>query len=142
MRLVMVDADERFAQGERDGLRRLESDHQRDRQTRPLRGGDGVKLSGVYTRFAQRGLHDGHQVPQMFARGQFRHHPAVLGMQPDLRGNDTGQNPAVAHDRRAGFIAGSFNGEKVMIVSEFSIPRQPLEIQCPAFRLKLSRFPH
>ena len=44
MRLVMIDADERFAQRERDGLRGLEPDQQRDRQSRPLRGGHGVKL--------------------------------------------------------------------------------------------------
>ena len=46
MRLVMMDADERFAQGKRDGLRGLETDQQRDGQARPLRGGHGIQLVG------------------------------------------------------------------------------------------------
>jgi hypothetical protein len=112
MGLVMIDADERFPQGERDGLRGLESDEQGRRQTRPLRGGDGVELSRLHPRFMQRGLHDGNQIPQMFAGGKFRHDAAVFGVQLDLRGDGAGQNPAVAHDRGAGFVAGGFKGQK------------------------------
>ena len=112
MRFVMVDADERFPQGERDGLRGLESDEQGHRQTRPLRGGNGVELLRLHTRFAQRGLHDGNQIPQMFAGGEFRHDAAVFGVQLDLRGDGAGQNPAVAHDGGAGFVAGSFKGQE------------------------------
>jgi hypothetical protein len=48
----------------------------------------------------------------MFAGGQFRHDAAVFGVQLDLRGDGAGQNPAVAHDGGAGFIAGSFNGQE------------------------------
>ena len=44
MRLVMMNAEERFAQSKRHGLRGFEADHQRIRQTRPVRGGDGIKL--------------------------------------------------------------------------------------------------
>ena len=44
MRLVMMDADERFAQGKGDGLRGFEADEQRRRQSRPLRGGNGIEL--------------------------------------------------------------------------------------------------
>jgi hypothetical protein len=32
-------------------------------------------------------------------------------VQLDLRGDGAGQNPAVAHDRGAGFVAGSFKGK-------------------------------
>ena len=46
MRLVMVDADERLAQGKGDGLRGLEAHQQRHGQARPLRGGHGVELLG------------------------------------------------------------------------------------------------
>jgi hypothetical protein len=77
-----------------------------------LRGGDGIELFRFDTRFAKRALRDGHQVPQMFAGGQFRHDAAVFRVQLDLRGNGAGQNPAVPHDRGAGFIAGSFKGQE------------------------------
>jgi hypothetical protein len=112
MRFVMVDADKRFPQGERDSLGRLESDEQGHRQSRPLRGSNSVELSRLHPRIAQRGLHDGNQIPQMFASGKFRHDTAVFGVQFDLGGDGAGQNPAVAHDCGAGFIAGSFKGQK------------------------------
>src|ERR1017187_6114498 len=48
----------------------------------------------------------------MFAGGKFRHHAAVFRMQLDLRRSRIGQNPAVAHDGGAGFVAGSFKGQK------------------------------
>jgi hypothetical protein len=57
-------------------------------------------------------LHDGHQISQVFAGGKFRHDAAVFGVQLDLRGDGAGQNPAVAHDGGAGFVAGSFKGQK------------------------------
>jgi hypothetical protein len=61
-------------------------------------------------------LHDGNQIPQMFAGGQFRHNAAVFGVQLDLRGDGAGQNPAVAHDRGAGFVAGSFKGQQDHVI--------------------------
>jgi hypothetical protein len=76
-----------------------------------LCGGDGIKLLRLHTRFVQCSLDDGHQIPQMFAGGQFRHNAAVFGVQLDLRGDGAGQNPAVAHDGGAGFVAGSFKGQ-------------------------------
>ena len=112
MRLVMVDAHEWFPQGERDGLRGLESNEQGHRQARPLRGGNSIKFFRRHVRFAQRGLHHRDQVAQMFAGGKFRHDAAVFGVQFDLRGDGAGQNPAVAHDRGAGFVAGSFKGQQ------------------------------
>jgi hypothetical protein len=59
----------------------------------------------------------------MFAGGQFRHNAAVFGVQLDLRGDGAGQNPAVAHDGGAGFIAGSFKGQKSHVCwsSSFSL---------------------
>jgi hypothetical protein len=111
MRFVMVDANEWFPQGKRDGLRGLESYEQGHRQTRPLRGRNRIKLSRLDTRFVQRGLHDGNQIPQMFAGGKFRHDTAIFGVQLDLRGDGAGQNPAVAHNGGAGFVAGSFKGK-------------------------------
>ena len=111
MRLVMVDSDKWFSQSERDGLRGLESNEQGHRQARPLRSGNSVELPRLHTRIAQRGLHDGNQIPQMFPCGKFRHHAAVFGVQLDLRGDGAGQNPAVAHDGGAGFITGTFKGK-------------------------------
>jgi hypothetical protein len=112
MRLVMVDADEWFPQGEGDGLGRLKTNQQRHGQARSLRGGNGIELNRFDTRFAKCALRDWHQITQMFAGGQFRHDAAVFSVQLDLRGDGAGQNRAVAHDCGAGFIAGSFKGQQ------------------------------
>ena len=48
----------------------------------------------------------------MFAGGKFRHHATVFGVQLDLRGDGAGQDPAIAHDGGAGFVAGSFKGQQ------------------------------
>jgi hypothetical protein len=110
MRLVMIDADERLVHRERNGLRGLEPDEQGDAQSRPLRGGDGIKLRYGNSGIAQRGFGDGNQVPQMFARGKFGHNAAVFGMEFDLRGDGVGQDFSVTHDGGAGFVAGGFDG--------------------------------
>src|SRR5579885_532470 len=127
MSLVMVDAQEGFFQSEGDRLRCFETDQQRDGQARSARGGHGVKLNGpaaqarlrrdrragsVFARFLQSRARHWQQIFQMLARGQFGHHAAVFGMKLNLRGDDVTQDAAVAHDSGAGFIAGSFNGQK------------------------------
>ena len=76
-----------------------------------LRCCNRVQAVGAGSRFAQGGSGDGNQISQMFARGQFRHDAAVFGVQLDLRGNDIGQHPAVAHNRGAGFVARGFKGK-------------------------------
>src|SRR5260221_1355933 len=110
MRLVMVDSDKWFVQSERDSLRGFETNNERVRQARPLRGGNGVKLLGRNFSLAQRRFSDGNQIPQMFARGEFGNDSAIFGVQFSLRGNGIGQNLSIAHDGNAGLVAGSFNG--------------------------------
>ena len=117
VRFVVIDAKERFIERERHGLRRFEADEQSDAQPRPLRGGDRIELQRGDARFTQRRLRDRQEILQMLARGEFRHHPAIFSMQFDLRGNDVGQDFTIAHDRSAGFIAGSFDGEEGHIVN-------------------------
>ena len=76
-------------------LRGLEADHQRAGQARAVRGGDGIELVRRRSRASRKAVRaTGHQIAQMLARGQFRHHAAVFGVQADLRGNDVGQNAA------------------------------------------------
>jgi hypothetical protein len=52
----------------------------------------------------------------MFAGGKFRHNAAVFGMHLDLRGDGAGQNLAIAHNRGAGFVAGSFKGQQGHVI--------------------------
>jgi hypothetical protein len=47
MRLVVMNAEERFAQSKCDGLRGLESNEQRGRQSGSLRGGNGIEFVGA-----------------------------------------------------------------------------------------------
>jgi hypothetical protein len=47
----------------------------------------------------------------MFTRGEFGHNAAILGVNPDLRGNGVGQYRSVAHHGDAGFVTGSFYGQ-------------------------------
>ena len=130
MRLVMVDADERFPQGKRDGLRGLEPDQQARSAIPALAWRQRHRVVPAGTPASRkRGLRDGHQIPQMFARGQFRHHAAVFGVQFDLRRNGIGQNFAVAHHGGAGFVAGSFNGQNVMSL-EFKLSNLFEFVQC------------
>ena len=62
MRLVMMNADERFAQREGERLSGLEANHQRVRQTGTLGGGNGVEIGGLNVRRVESGLGDGHPV--------------------------------------------------------------------------------
>ena len=108
----MIDADERLIQGKRDSLRGLETNQQGGGQSRPLRGRHGVELLRGNASLMNRLLSNRQKIFQVFAGGQFRHHPAVFGMKLDLRGDDVGQDFTVAHNRGAGLVAGSFEGEE------------------------------
>ena len=126
MRLVMIDADERFVQRKRQRLRRLETNQQRDAQTRPLRGRDGVKLLCGNFGLTQSRLRDGQKIFQMFPRREFGNDAAVFRVEFYLRRNHIRQDTAIAHDGGAGFITGSFDAEyKHYFVSRF-YPRETL----------------
>ena len=112
MRLVMVNAQKGLAQGKREGLGRLEADHQGVRQARSTGGGDGLQVRGGDLRNPQGLLSDGQEVSEMFASGQLRDHAAVLGMEPGLGGNDVREDLALMDDGSARFVAGSFDGDE------------------------------
>jgi hypothetical protein len=89
----MVNAEDRFAQTERQRLRRLEAGQERVGQPRPARRRHRVQLRRRHLRLAQRLSCHRQEIAQMRARGQFRHHPAVLR----VNGGPSATN------RRAGF---------------------------------------
>ena len=111
VRFVMVNADKRFAQSERDGLGSFETDHQRAGQPGPARRGGGIHFRRRNLCCAQRRLRDRNQVAQMLARSQLGDNAAVGGMEIDLGGDRVGQHSPVSNHRGAGFIAGSFEGQ-------------------------------
>jgi len=52
------------------------------------------------------------QPPDVVARGELRHHAAVVGVQPRLRMQDVPEEPpAVVIERDSGLIAGGFDAE-------------------------------
>ena len=92
----MMDADERLGQSERQALRRAQANQQRARQTRPTSRRDRVEFAGGDVRLAKRLAGDRHEVAQVLARGEFRHHAAVLLVKFYLGGNRVGENTAIA----------------------------------------------
>ena len=62
----------------------------------------------MFHRFA----HHRHDLAQMLARGQFRHHAAIFAVNLDLRRHHARKNAAAAGDNgRGGFVAGRFDAE-------------------------------
>src|SRR5262245_19016294 len=92
MSLDMVDADDRFAGRISHALGIVDADQQRADQPRPLRDRDAVELTDSDSGPGERRLDHSPDLFQVLARGQFRNHSAVTGMDGDLRSNDVGTN--------------------------------------------------
>ena len=112
---VVVNAQERAPQNEREGLGRLEPHQQGARQTRALGGGHRFDLGRAHVGLAQRGARHRQQVAKMFARRQLRHHTAIFGVQSHLGGYDVGQHPPVVRHGRAGLVARSFESQEHLL---------------------------
>jgi len=108
----MVNPQERLAQRKRQTLRCLETDHERVWQAGTASGGDRVQVEGRHFRDVQGVASDGQKISEMFARGQFGHHAAILFMKAGLRGNDVREDLAVADNGGAGFVTGGLDGEQ------------------------------
>ncbi len=108
MRLMMMNTNERLAQRVGDGLAGFEADDQRGGQSRTLRRGNSIQLRRRDASFVQRRCGYGEKIPQMFARGQFRHDATVFGVKLNLRGNHRCADAPIRDHRRTGFVTGSF----------------------------------
>lgn len=112
MPLQVVDAQQGQAGHQRQALGEIDADQQRAHQPRSLGDGDGVK--GV---IAQRGLpqrfcDNGADSFGMGAGGELGEDAAILGVQVNLRGDDSAFDVVpVLDDGGGGFVAGGFDGE-------------------------------
>ena len=97
-------------QGQRIGETRPHQ--QGTRQTRPLRVGDGVKITQGQASLGQHPAGEWNHPPDVIARSQFRHHPAVFGMHGHLavHGLRKQATPGIEQGQ-AGFIAGRFDAK-------------------------------
>ncbi len=110
MRLVMVNADERLAQGKRHRLAGLETHHQRRRQSRPSRRRHGIELVGLNSGLAQRGVRHRNQILQMLTSGEFGDDAAVFAVDVELGADDAGEDgAAVFDDGGGGFVTRGFD---------------------------------
>ncbi len=106
----MVDAHQGFLQRVGQGLGRGHADDQGADEAGPLGHGQAVQVAEGDPGLIQGPLDDRQDVFEMPPGGDFRHHPAVLGVELELGGHHRGQDvAAVGHHRGGGFIAGGFD---------------------------------
>lgn len=109
MCLVMVDAEEGFAQRVGESLAGLKTDDEGRREAWALSSGNCVESGGLDTGEMKRLPCYGDQVAKVFASGEFGNDAAIFGVHGDLRGDDAGEDGAITNDGDAGFIAGSLD---------------------------------
>ena len=106
----MIHRNERLIQslGERFGVG--DADEQCADQAGALRDADGVDVLEREVGFAESFADYRDDLPEMFARSEFRHDAAVLAVNIDLRSDNAGENfAAVGHDGGSRFVAGRFD---------------------------------
>ncbi len=110
--LKMIDGHERLAQRLRQCFSVRNSNKQRPHQPRPLRHANRVHVGKLHSRLRERFAHHRHDLAQVFARGQLRHHAAIFPVNINLRSDHAGQNlaPVGDHCRRC-LIARRFNSQ-------------------------------
>ncbi len=108
----VVDGDERLAEREGQGLGVGDADEQSAGEAGAFGDGDGVEVVHGDAGFGDGFAHDGDDVAQVLARGEFGHHAAVDGVHLHLRGDDVREHlGAGAHDGGCGLVAGAFDAE-------------------------------
>ena len=114
--LEVVHADKRLVEAEREGFRVGDADEQRASETGTLGYGYGVEVGeGDWMSRGSGGAghgfaNHGNNVAEMFARGELRDDPAIVGMKGHLRGDDVGQRRSSrTDDRGCGLVTGAFD---------------------------------
>src|SRR5215471_11519784 len=85
MSFEVMNADDRLVHGEAKGVGHARPDQQSAGESRALRIRDSVELGEFALRFAEYALCQRQHAPNMVARSELRHDPAVGFMQRDLR---------------------------------------------------------
>ena len=113
----VIHADQRLTERLRQHLAVRDSHQQRADQPRPVRDGHRVQIAQLHMRLLDRFADHGNDLPQMLARGQLRHHAAVLAVNLGLRRDHARKDPpAAGHDRRRGLVARRFDTENQALV--------------------------
>ena len=120
MAFQMIHADQRLSERERENLAVRHSNKQRPNQSRSVRHGHGVHILQRNVRLLDCFANDRNDLPQMLARGELRHHAAVLAVNLRLRRDHARKDsPAIGYDRRRRLVAGRFNAQDQMFVRMF-----------------------
>ena len=82
--LKMIHGHERLPQCLRQRFSVRYSHQQRPHQPGPLRHTNRIHIAKLHPCLRKRFAHHRNDLPQMFARRQLRHHPAILSMNVDL----------------------------------------------------------
>ena len=98
----VIDGHERFAEfgGQDPAVRH--SHQERTDEAGALGHADGIDVREIEARLEKRFADDGNDLAQVFARGEFGNHAAVLAVNIELRGDDARQNIAAIHDDGGG----------------------------------------
>ena len=108
----MVDADDRHLEREAQRGGNAGADQQRPGQPRPFGIGDGLDIVQGAAGLLQDLPGQRQHAPDVVARGEFRHHPAVFGVHRHLGVQRMGEQAALRMvQSNAGFIAGGFDSE-------------------------------
>ena len=110
MSLKVVDLDERDRERLGETLGKRDTHHKRAEKPRPTGEGHSINLLFSDSRVANGGIHHRHDILLMGARGQLRHHAAVLLMHL-LRCNHVGQDTVAPQQGCGGIVARRFNSE-------------------------------
>ncbi len=112
MAFQVVHAEHRLVQRQAQAAGDRGAHQQGPGQARALGVGDRVDVGERHVGLGQRLLQQGDGAPDMVARGQLRHHAAVLLVHGDLGMQGVGEQAALGVVQgEAGFIAGRFNAE-------------------------------
>ena len=110
MSFQMIHRHQRLPQRLRQRFTIRNSNQQRAHQPRPLRHANRIHVRKLYSRLRYGLAHHRHDLPQMLARCQLRHHTAVFPVYINLRRHHAGQNfPSVGDHRRRRLVARRFN---------------------------------
>ena len=116
MTFQMVDPQQRLARSPGQGLCSRQPHQQRAYQTGTVRNSHPVNPVQRHLGIFQGRVNDRHDVFNMFAGRNLRHHAPVFPVNGNLGGNDVAQHvPSVFNYRSSRFVTAAFNSQNVNI---------------------------
>ncbi|MNC84698.1 hypothetical protein D3C83_02580 [compost metagenome] len=113
----MVHAKRRNTERAGKAMGRRGADQQGSRQTRAFRVGHGGEFVQAAAGSFEQAAGKRQQAPDVIARGEFRHHAPIVGMQLGLRMECVSEQAAAAViERDPGFVAGCLDAQDQHII--------------------------